>query len=71
MLVIPAIDIIDNKVVRLTKGDYNTSKIYSDNPIDLVEKFIQHGIKRIQPSGFLDFMIPHYPGKVCNYYTVI
>jgi phosphoribosylformimino-5-aminoimidazole carboxamide ribotide isomerase len=47
MLVIPAIDIIDNKVVRLTKGDYNTSKIYSDNPIDLVDKFIQHGIKRI------------------------
>ncbi len=47
MLVIPAIDIIDNKAVRLTKGDYNTSRIYSDNPIDLVEKFIQHGIKRI------------------------
>ena len=31
MRLIPAIDIIDGKCVRLSKGDYNTKKIYNEN----------------------------------------
>ena len=35
MDIIPAIDIIDGKCVRLSKGDYNAKKIYNDNPLDV------------------------------------
>jgi len=47
MLVIPAIDILDGKAVRLLKGEYNSAKIYSDSPIEFVEKFTQFGFERI------------------------
>ncbi|MBQ1648260.1 MAG: 1-(5-phosphoribosyl)-5-[Bacteroidales bacterium] len=33
--IIPAIDIIDGKCVRLSRGDYDTSKVYSDSPADM------------------------------------
>lgn len=45
MKIIPAIDIIDGKCVRLTKGDYNTKKIYNDNPLEVAKQFEAHGIK--------------------------
>lgn len=45
MRIIPAIDIIDGKCVRLTKGDYNTQKIYSENPLEVAKSFEGHGIK--------------------------
>lgn len=45
--VIPAIDILDGKVVRLTQGDYNQSKIYSDDPVEVAKQFEAAGIKRI------------------------
>lgn len=45
--IIPAIDIIDGKCVRLTKGDYNTKKIYSEDPVCVAKKFEDHGIKRL------------------------
>lgn len=45
MRIIPAIDIIDGKCVRLTKGDYNTQKNYSDNPLDVARSFEDHGIR--------------------------
>lgn len=35
MKIIPAIDILDKKLVRLEKGDYNSAKVYSDNPLDM------------------------------------
>lgn len=35
MKIIPAIDILDNKLVRLEKGDYKSAKVYSDNPLDI------------------------------------
>ena len=47
MLVIPAIDIIGNKAVRLSKGDFNSSKTYSDDPINLVNNFVNAGFNRI------------------------
>lgn len=45
MRIIPAIDIIDGKCVRLTKGDYATQKTYRDNPIDVAREFEDHGIR--------------------------
>lgn len=45
MRIIPAIDIIDGKCVRLSKGDYNTKKIYSENPLEVAKEFEAHGIQ--------------------------
>lgn len=45
MRVIPAIDIIDGKCVRLTKGDYNTKKVYNENPIEVAKAFEGAGIQ--------------------------
>jgi phosphoribosylformimino-5-aminoimidazole carboxamide ribotide isomerase len=44
MRLIPAIDIIDGKCVRLTKGDYSTKKIYNENPLDVAKEFEDAGI---------------------------
>lgn len=44
---IPAIDIIDGKCVRLTKGDYNNKKIYNENPITVAQEFEKHGFRRL------------------------
>ena len=44
MRIIPAIDIIDGKCVRLTKGDYSTQKIYNENPLEVAKAFESHGI---------------------------
>lgn len=45
---IPAIDIIDGKCVRLTKGDYAQKKIYNDNPVDVARRFEKIGFKRLR-----------------------
>ncbi len=45
--IIPAIDIISGKCVRLTKGDYGTSKIYSENPVDMARRFEDCGCRRL------------------------
>lgn len=47
MIIIPAIDLMDGKVVRLTKGDFTTSKIYSNNPIEVAKEWQEKGAKRI------------------------
>lgn len=44
---IPAIDLIDGKCVRLSKGDYDTKKIYNENPLEVALEFESHGIKRL------------------------
>lgn len=44
MRIIPAIDIIDGKCVRLTKGDYSTKKTYNEDPVEVAKKFEAHGI---------------------------
>lgn len=43
MKIIPAIDIMDGKVVRLYKGDPKQKTIYSDNPIEVAKKWSQNG----------------------------
>ena len=45
MRVIPAIDIINGKCVRLTKGDYATQKIYNENPLEIAKYFEDNGIQ--------------------------
>ena len=45
MRIIPAIDIIDGKCVRLTKGDYETKKVYNENPLEVAKAFEASGIE--------------------------
>jgi phosphoribosylformimino-5-aminoimidazole carboxamide ribotide isomerase len=45
--IIPAIDIIDGKCVRLAKGDYRTKKVYSEDPLDVARRFEDCGVKRL------------------------
>ncbi|WP_462249690.1 1-(5-phosphoribosyl)-5-[(5-phosphoribosylamino)methylideneamino]imidazole-4-carboxamide isomerase [Ferruginibacter sp.] len=47
MIIIPAIDIINGKCVRLTKGDYAQQKIYHENPVEAAKQFADAGIKRL------------------------
>ncbi len=47
MRIIPAIDIIDGNCVRLTKGDYNTKKIYNENPLEIAKQFEASGIEHL------------------------
>ena len=44
MRIIPAIDIIEGKCVRLSQGDYNKKTIYSANPFEMAQRFEDHGI---------------------------
>lgn len=45
--IIPAIDIIDGKCVRLTKGDYEQQKVYANNPLDVAKMFEDAGCRRL------------------------
>jgi len=45
MRIIPAIDIIEGKCVRLSKGDYATKKIYNENPLEIAKMFEDHGVQ--------------------------
>lgn len=47
MVIIPAIDIIDGKCVRLTQGDYSKKKIYNEYPLEVAKKFEDAGLKRL------------------------
>lgn len=47
MFVIPAIDIIEGKCVRLTKGDYSQKKVYSEDPLELALRFEDIGLQRL------------------------
>jgi len=47
MRIIPAIDIIEGKCVRLTKGDYSTQKTYNENPLEVAKAFEAHGIAHL------------------------
>ncbi len=45
--IIPAIDIIDAKCVRLSQGDYDQKKVYNENPLEVAKMFEDAGIKRL------------------------
>ena len=47
MKIIPAIDIIEGKCVRLSQGDYAQKKIYNESPFEVAKDFENHGIKQL------------------------
>ncbi|MBL7775933.1 MAG: 1-(5-phosphoribosyl)-5-[(5-phosphoribosylamino)methylideneamino]imidazole-4-carboxamide isomerase, partial [Saprospiraceae bacterium] len=47
MNIIPAIDLIDGKCVRLRQGDFNTQKIYNENPLEVARQFEDHGLRHL------------------------
>ena len=47
MFIIPAIDIIDGKCVRLTQGDYAQKKVYNEDPLEVAKEFEDAGLMRL------------------------
>ncbi|WP_018627393.1 1-(5-phosphoribosyl)-5-[(5-phosphoribosylamino)methylideneamino]imidazole-4-carboxamide isomerase [Niabella aurantiaca] len=47
MEIIPAIDIIEGKAVRLSKGDYTQKTVYNENPLEVARQFEDAGLKRL------------------------
>ncbi|RBL88594.1 1-(5-phosphoribosyl)-5-[(5-phosphoribosylamino)methylideneamino]imidazole-4-carboxamide isomerase [Chitinophaga flava] len=45
--IIPAIDIIDGKCVRLTQGDYSQQKVYNEHPLEVAKEFEALGVRRL------------------------
>lgn len=45
--IIPAIDIIDGKCVRLTHGDYSRKKVYNEHPLEVAKEFEDSGVRRL------------------------
>ncbi|MBE6300892.1 MAG: 1-(5-phosphoribosyl)-5-[(5-phosphoribosylamino)methylideneamino]imidazole-4-carboxamide isomerase [Parabacteroides distasonis] len=63
---IPAIDLIEGKCVRLTQGDYDTKKVYNEDPLDVAKMFEDHGIRRLHVVD-LDGA---RQGRIINYRTL-
>lgn len=63
---IPAIDLIDGKCVRLTQGDYDTQKVYNEDPVEVAKMFEDHGIRRLHMVD-LDGA---RAGRIINYRTL-
>lgn len=63
---IPAIDMIDGKCVRLTQGDYDTKKVYNEDPLEVAKMFEDQGIRRLHVVD-LDGA---RQGRIINYRTL-
>lgn len=63
---IPAIDLMDGKCVRLSQGDYGTQKIYNENPVEVAKELEANGIHRLHVVD-LDGAASHH---VVNYRTL-
>ena len=61
--IIPAIDIIDGKCVRLSQGDYGRKKVYNEDPLEVAKEFQDHGIQRLHLVD-LDGAVSHH---IVNY----
>ena len=64
--IIPAIDLIDGKCVRLTQGDYNSKKVYNESPVEVAKELEANGIRRLHVVD-LDGAASHH---VVNYRTL-
>ncbi|MCR5313041.1 MAG: 1-(5-phosphoribosyl)-5-[(5-phosphoribosylamino)methylideneamino]imidazole-4-carboxamide isomerase [Bacteroidaceae bacterium] len=64
--IVPAIDIIDGKCVRLTQGDYDTKKIYNEDPVEVAKMFESYGIRRLHTVDLDGAKSQH----VVNYKTI-
>ena len=63
---IPAIDIIDGKCVRLSQGDYDTKKVYNENPLEVAKEFEANGIQRLHVvdlDGAKSSHVVNYKGR--------
>lgn len=47
MKIIPAIDIMNGKCVRLSKGEFATAKVYNENPVEVAKQFADVGLERL------------------------
>lgn len=63
---IPAIDLIEGKCVRLSQGRYESKKVYSDDPLEVAKAFEMHGIRRLHVVD-LDGAASHH---IVNYHTL-
>lgn len=63
---IPAIDIIEGKCVRLSQGDYGSKKVYNENPVEVAKELEAHGVRRLHVVD-LDGAASHH---VVNYRTL-
>ena len=63
---IPDIDIIDGKCVRLSQGDYEKKKVYSEDPVEVALQLEAHGIRRLHVVD-LDGAASHH---IVNYHTL-
>lgn len=63
MRIIPAIDLIDGKCVRLSKGDYNSKKIYNDDPLEVAKAFEAAGMQYLHLVD-LDGAKAKAPGQI-------
>ena len=59
MKIIPAIDLKDGNVVRLTRGDYKSAKIYSNDPADIARKWHSQGAAI--PVSYTHLTLPTTP----------
>jgi len=66
MRIIPAIDIIDGKCVRLSQGDYDQKKIYHENPAEVARSFADAGLRYLH----LVDLDGAKAGKVINWQVV-
>ncbi len=64
--IIPAIDIIDGKCVRLTQGDYDQKKVYNEDPVEVAKMFESHGIRRLHTVDLDGARSQH----IVNYKTI-
>ena len=77
MKIIPAIDLIDGKCVRLSKGDYSTQKTYNENPLEVAKEFEDYGIEYLhlvdldgaKSKQIINYKI-YYHGKTKRSYEV-
>ena len=45
--IIPAIDIIDGNVYAFLRGDYDSKKVYNENPVEVAREFEANGVRRL------------------------
>ena len=66
MEIFPAIDLYDGKVVRLVQGDYEQMTVYANNPVSMIDEFINQGTKNLH---IVDLDGAKY-GTIANYLTI-
>ena len=64
--VIPAIDLIEGKCVRLTQGDYTTKKVYHEDPLEIAKSFEAHGVVKLHLVDLDGAKV----GRIINYKVI-